>query len=64
MPWQAGMTAPLPNAGNQFAGVAAQRTMQNQLPTSIPYGMGVTTAVTTINPGQGFQVGMAANSLL
>lgn len=64
MPWQAGMTAPLPNSGNPFAGVAAQRTMQNQLPTSIPYGMGVTTAVTTINPGQGFQVGMAANSLL
>lgn len=68
MPWQQ-QAVGAPVNHNPFAGVAAQRTMDQQAPLSSPYGsnygMGAGVGVSSvITPGVGYQAGMAANSLL
>lgn len=68
LPWQQQAVANVAPQ-NPFAAVAAARTMDQQMPLSSPYGtnygMGAGVGVsTTINPGVGYQTGMAASSLL
>ena len=64
MPWQGGpQMGGMQQNNNPFATVAASRTMQNQMPVSVPYGMG-NNLPAAINPGMSYQVGMAANNLL
>lgn len=64
MPWQGGpQMGGMQQNNNPYATVAASRTMQNQMPVSVPYGMG-NNLPAAINPGMSYQVGMAANNLL
>ncbi|MNF23940.1 hypothetical protein D3C81_199660 [compost metagenome] len=70
MPWQQQQQAP--QAFNPFAGVAAARTMETNMPLSSPYGMGNNMGmgmgsgmgVSTISSGVGYAPGAVANTLL